>query len=127
MKATLPARRTYWSASSFEVDAKNLSATMIEMLRQSNEGFQQQLGELLARIAGDQHADGAVELIDRAIGLDPHSILVATTTVAKAGGSGVAGTGVNLRQPVSHRLFAADANNGPPRYFTGNKGLEGFG
>lgn len=42
-------------ACAFEVDAKNLSATMIEMLRQSNQAFQEQLGELLtaARAGGE--------------------------------------------------------------------------
>lgn len=39
----------------FEVDAKNLSPALIEMLRQSNESFQNQLAKLLdaARAGGE--------------------------------------------------------------------------
>src|SRR5439155_15615509 len=51
---------------------------------------------------GEQHADGAVELIHGTVGLDAHAVLGNPGAVPEAGGAVIAGARVDLAQAVSH-------------------------
>ena len=48
------------------------------------------------------HADGAVRLIDRAVGLDAQALLGDARAVAETGAAVIAGAGINLAQAIAH-------------------------
>jgi hypothetical protein len=50
----------------------------------------------------EHDADGAIRLVNGAIGLHPWTVLVDTAAVTEAGGTIVTGFGVNLAQAMTH-------------------------
>ena len=57
------------------------------------------------QLAGEQHAEARVELVDLADDVDAQAVLGDSRAVAQAGRSGIAGARDNFREAVAHDLF----------------------
>src|SRR5690348_15332089 len=53
-------------------------------------------------VAGEQHTDRGIQLVDGAVGFYPRRVLGRAGAVAEARGPVVAGAGVDLRKAVAH-------------------------
>src|SRR5207237_10788816 len=75
------------------------------------------VARLRERRPGEQHADGAVQLVDGSVGLHPGAVLANTAAVAKARGAVIPGAGVDLAQTVAHWPYPiriCHRKNSPP-------------
>ena len=76
----------------------HLTAQVEEIMLDIGEQGLHVLGQSLAQ----QYADGRIDFIHLAQGVDAQAVLGNPPAVAEAGGAGVAGTGVDLGKAVAH-------------------------
>lgn len=56
----------------------------------------ERLAHIIRQVLREQHAERAVEFIERAVGFDAQVVFRHARAIAESGGAGVAGAGVNL-------------------------------
>jgi hypothetical protein len=71
-----------------------------------------QVGHDLRQVGNcEQHADGAVELVDCAVGLDTRVIFADALTIAETGRAVIAGAGVDLAETIAHCYWSFSGPN----------------
>jgi hypothetical protein len=83
--------------------------------------FGQNFTQFDSGFGGDQHTNGAVELIYRAIGFHAWIILGCTATVAQSGGAVIAGACIDFAESIAHGLPVSVAQDGIGAWYIARK------